>query len=235
MKSGYPIIALDVGGVIFYDQPYELAWIQAVWQLTTSAEPGFGAADLVADLVAFYNGCVTAGNVFRSPYGRAGWIEVRGRWVELSQPLRGAVEAVQRLSRNRSLCVVANQPVECSAALTAVGIASHLSPVALDSAVGYSKPDHRLLAWTIDCLGCDPRDMLVVGNREDHDVTPARVLGCATAQLISDHKWAAPVGVTPFIEGVYREMRTDAAASHASGADFVVTSLAELAELLDRT
>src|SRR5439155_4222516 len=127
------------------------------------------------------------------------WAEVRQRWTTLVQPIPHAVGAVRALARAWDICVVANQPPECRHALDALGLANAFALVALDSAVGYAKPDTRLLAWTLSEIGCAPRDVLVVGNRVDHDITPAAALGCDAVLVRPAEGWTPPPHALPAV------------------------------------
>ena len=229
----YPVVALDVGGVIYYDEPFDLAWAQLAFQQARAADPAFSRDRLLDDMRGFHQGDESSTNVFRSPVGRESWLAVRERWAELAQPIPGAVDGVRSLERGRTICIVANQPPECRDALNAFGLLGEVTLVALDSLVGFAKPDPSLLAWALERLGCSPRDALVVGNRVDHDIAPALELGCEAAFIRADDSWSAPDFVDPEIVAVYRSLRSGGVPPpHPGGARYVVDGLAQVAELL---
>jgi len=234
----YTTVALDVGGVIYFDEPFELAWIQLVYEHAHAEDPSYGLPDLLRDMETFYlnpDVRAAAGTPFSSPtIGGPCWAKIRRQWTTLVQPIPGAAHAVRTLARTWEICVVANQPSECQQAFDALGIADAFALVALDSTVGYAKPDTRLLAWAVSQLGRVPQDVLVVGNRVDHDIAPALRLGCDAALVRPARGWIPPPHTLPAILQRYTTLRTRPAAGHeeSSGLRFRCADLGELAEIL---
>ncbi|MEV0005600.1 HAD family hydrolase [Micromonospora sp. NPDC050980] len=237
MKS-VQLIALDVGGVIYFDEPFELAWIHQVFARARTADPSFTASSLIRDMKVFYAAPAShhrAGTVFSRPLARQSWLETRALWSELVQPIPGAVDAVRQLAGRYDLCVVANQPPECAAALGQIHLGDAFKLVALDSTVGYAKPDPRLLGWALDKLRASPAQTLVVGNRWDHDIEPAGALGCLTTLIRPSHGWDAPSGCDQKIVEAYRELRSQVISRNVNGnAAPVAAGLGEVATTLSQ-
>jgi FMN phosphatase YigB (HAD superfamily) len=210
--TAYRCVALDVGGVIYYDEPFELAWILLVFERARAVDPSYTHAKLLDDLIALYKAKqdpqAARATAFTSPATRGCWLQVRRRWVSLVQPLPGAVKAVRDLAGSFETCIVANQPPECLDALDMLSIRDYIQPISLDSIVRYSKPDPRLLKQTLSQLRCPASETLVVGNRWDHDVAPAQLLGCATALVLPHGGWQAPEGVDAAFLSGYRAVRS---------------------------
>src|SRR2546430_11999308 len=235
--TAYQAIALDVGGVIYYDEPFDLAWIHEILGRAQAVDPSFTLPDLISDMTAFYGAGRQprdrSNTVFSQPPARESWLAVRRRWNTLVQPISGAADAVRQLAERYNVCVVANQPPECVEALDRLGIGDVLQPVALDSIVRYAKPDPRLLDWALSRLGCPPAEMLVVGNRRDHDIVPAQALGCPATLIRPDDGWSAPPRSHPDIVTAYRRLRAQSVSPPIPGdAVIVLGSLAELAAAL---
>lgn len=235
--TAYRAVALDVGGVIYHDEPFDLAWIHEVLGRAQAADPSFTLPDLIRDMTAFYRAGRQprdrTNTVFSQPLARESWLAVRRRWNTLVHPIPGAANAVRQLAQRHHVCVVANQPPECIDALDLLGIGNVLQPVALDSVVGYAKPDPRLLDWTLSRLRCPPAETLVVGNRWDHDIVPAQALGCPATLIRPDDGWSAPVGSDPDIVTTYRALRTQSSSPPILGDTVrILGSLAELAAAL---
>ncbi|HUZ26355.1 MAG TPA: HAD family hydrolase [Streptosporangiaceae bacterium] len=229
----HPVVLLDVGGVIYYDEPFDLAWVKLVWERARAADPGFTLDRVLDHMERFYERRGAGpGNVFLSPLARESWLAVQGRWLELAQPIPGAVEGVRRLAEHRAVCVVANQPPQCAEVLAALGLDDRLRLIALDSLVGFAKPDLRLLTWALEHLASPPTDALVAGNRVDHDVIPARACGCAVAFVLPDHRWRPPVWVDPPIVDAYRRLRSVPPLPAAGETEYVIDGVSHLADLL---
>ena len=194
-------VALDVGGVVYYDEPFELAWIHRVLARACETDPSFTVPDLIGDMEIFYAASRQArartNTVFSRPLARESWLKVRAEWNDLVQPIPGAVDAVRQLAGRYDVCVVANQPPECVDALGRLHLRDTLKLVALDSIVGYAKPDPRLLGWALASLGLRAGQMLVVGNRWDHDIAPAQALGCPTVLICPDDGWSRAARLRP--------------------------------------
>lgn len=115
--------------------------------------------------------------------------EGRGVYDSIRHPwpfgvLRDDIMAVvQDLRRDFRLGVIANQHPPVVDGLNHYGIGPLFDVIAIDEIVGYSKPDPRLFQWALDKAGCQPSEALMVGDRPDNDVAPAKSLGMATVRF----------------------------------------------------
>lgn len=204
------LVALDVGGVIYYDEPFELAWIWDLFLRQRALPEAMTFAEIVEALVATRldeHVDPTALSLFGTDLAGACWRRVRAGWSDLAQPMPHAIEAIERLSAHVTLCVAANQPPECRQVLTRWRLAERFIVIGLDSEVGHAKPDPELLRWAIRKSNGRPETTLVVGNRIDHDVIPALALGCSVAFVVADRCWRAPEGVDHTSATYYRNAR----------------------------
>jgi len=226
-------LAVDVGGILYYDEPFDLAWLQGVWELAQADYPALTMDAFLQAMRDFYQGRApgTPPPSLFPPNGTKSWQRIRERWTSLIQPIPGAVDALSDLAGEHEVCIVANQPPECLAALRVLGIEHQVQLVALDSLVGYAKPDPRLLNWALDRLGWKPEHTVVVGDRIDHDAAPALALGCSAAIVNVDSGWSAPAGVDPEIVTVYRELKTQR--DYTTGGNAGHLAIATLADLAD--
>jgi 5'-nucleotidase len=106
--------------------------------------------------------------------------EIRTEFAALSPLIAGADALVERLARRYGLGLIANQGPECRAWLAALGLFDHFAVVALSEERGLFKPDPGLFRWAIERAGASPSRCVMVGDRLDNDVAPARALGLAT-------------------------------------------------------
>lgn len=226
--TGYRAVALDVGGVIYYDEPFELAWLHGLHTLLSADDPSITIGAFIEHAERFYLDDAT---LLGSPPQLAwSWSRVRRAWGELAQPIPGAMAAVTALAERTSTIVVANQPPECAAVLAAWGISGACAAVFLDSLVGVSKPDPALLGLAVAHVGTTD-GLLVVGNRVDHDVRPALELGCPVAFVLADSGYRPPPGIHPDLVAAYQRFRTARTVPPAASERVrIVASLAELAE-----
>ncbi|MBP5896485.1 MULTISPECIES: HAD family hydrolase [Streptomyces] len=228
-------LAVDVGGVLYYDEPFDLAWLQGVWELTRADDPAFTMDAFLQAMRDFYQGRAPGSpppSLF-PPNGTKSWQGVRERWPSLVQPVPGAVDALSHFTEEYEVCIVANQPPECLAALRTLGIEQQVQLVALDSLVGYAKPDPRLFKWAMDQLNWKPEHTIVIGDRPDHDAAPALALGCSAAIVHVDSGWRVPAGVAPEIVTAYRELKIQRVhTTEGSTRHWAIAALGELDDVL---
>lgn len=88
---------------------------------------------------------------------------------------------LQRLvERGLKLGIVANQPARARGRLERVGIAHLFTHHGLSGETGLSKPDPRAFTAVAGALGVALSDCIMVGDRIDNDIAPAKALGMAT-------------------------------------------------------
>jgi len=93
----------------------------------------------------------------------------------------GVAEMLARLwSRGLRLGLAANQPAAILAALDRHGIGRYFHHREVSGTHGIHKPDVRLFLRACDDLGVAPEECVMVGDRIDNDIVPARLLGMRT-------------------------------------------------------
>lgn len=102
---------------------------------------------------------------------RRGGIELREGVPELLREL---------LSRGQRLGLAANQPARIIAALDSHGIGQLFAHREVSEHHGYLKPDVRLFLRACEDLHVAPEECVMVGDRVDNDIVPARLLGMRT-------------------------------------------------------
>jgi putative hydrolase of the HAD superfamily len=130
-----------------------------IWRLT--------AGD-AAKAVRIYDSMETAG------HKRTGLFELR-------EGMSDVLEALKQ--RGLKLGLVANQPVRVLEDLDRFGIAHYFESQAISAIYGYRKPDVRLFLRACDDLAVTPDECVMVGDRVDNDIVPARLLGMRTVLL----------------------------------------------------
>ena len=85
--------------------------------------------------------------------------------------------------RGLQLGIVANQPQAARERLARAGIGDLFEYQGLSGLTGFSKPDPRAFQAAAEALGVAPADCIMVGDRIDNDIVPAKALGMATILL----------------------------------------------------
>jgi len=101
--------------------------------------------------------------------------------------LRPEIDGLLRRLRERGLAlgIVANQPEAARARLDRAGIGELFEHNGLSGVTGLSKPDPRAFLDAAESLGVAPAACIMVGDRIDNDIAPAKALGMAAIQLRS--------------------------------------------------
>ena len=99
-------------------------------------------------------------------------------WPKRLDPLyAGVPELLQKLHSCYSLGIIANHGIDTAQRL---GIAQYLDLNVTSEEMGFRKPDPRMFTTALERAGCAPGDAVMVGDRLDNDIAPAKRLGMKT-------------------------------------------------------
>lgn len=102
----------------------------------------------------------------------------------LEVPYPDAVEMLEKLKKHYKLGVIANQPAGLEKRLQAMGILGYFDAVFGSDDVGYSKPDPAFYRFALKESGCAASRAVMVGDRLDNDISPARSVGMRTVRVL---------------------------------------------------
>jgi putative hydrolase of the HAD superfamily len=96
----------------------------------------------------------------------------------------GIIDVLETLKgHGLKLGLAANQPVETLERMERAGIRSYFENPGVSGKYGYRKPDVRLFLQACADLRVQPSECIMVGDRLDCDVVPAKLLGMRTVLL----------------------------------------------------
>lgn len=99
-------------------------------------------------------------------------------------PYPDAADTLRYLrERGYQLGVIANQPFGTAQRLEAWGLGSWFDVVAASAELGVTKPDRAIFEKALSKAGCRPEDAVMVGDRLDNDIIPAKAVGMATVWI----------------------------------------------------
>ncbi|MDO8587108.1 MAG: HAD-IA family hydrolase [Armatimonadota bacterium] len=104
---------------------------------------------------------------------------------DLEELMPGAIDLLEILSRKFKLGVIANQPRGVVERLEQRGIRQYFSVVIASEEVGVAKPDPRIFEIALEAAKCPPAKALMIGDRIDNDIRPAKLLGMKTIRVLS--------------------------------------------------
>jgi HAD superfamily hydrolase (TIGR01662 family) len=89
-------------------------------------------------------------------------------------------KCMELLSAKYNIGIVANQSLGTKERLEQHGILQYINLVVASAEEGFSKPDSRIFQIALDRSGCKPQKAVMIGDRIDNDIVPAKLLGMRT-------------------------------------------------------
>lgn len=187
-------VIFDIGGPIDLETAFEAAMdndIKAGLEqagFSVTDEAWLAAERHAVDVFApdFYRSLIwtiTGGDELASKRIYA-WVHEQGHKRDLFE-LRPGIDDVLRAVRARGLKLglAANQPLRAIASLEQHGVGHHFVNQGISGVYGFRKPDVRLFLRTCEDLEVAPTEGIMVGDRIDNDVAPAKLLGMRTIRI----------------------------------------------------
>ncbi len=98
----------------------------------------------------------------------------------------GMTELLAELSAEGLLLgLAANQPAGTVTKMERFGVAQYFTYREVSGSINLRKPDPRLLLHSCAGLGIEPQEAIMIGDRIDNDIVPARMLEMATIRFVS--------------------------------------------------
>jgi FMN phosphatase YigB (HAD superfamily) len=192
-------VFLDIGGVLYDDRVYAEAWKRALRDaggaFTDAAFEQEYAACRAAQNRSFRVRLATA---FLGPDADIASLEAIAARYWNYPPGALFDDAVPALTALRDagyrLGVIANQPSQVRAALERDGLVGFFDTMGVSDDLGLHKPDPALFARTLEIAGVAAERTVMVGDRLDYDVRPAKQSGMRTVWIL---RGEAPDDPTP--------------------------------------
>lgn len=89
-------------------------------------------------------------------------------------------ECLKKLSEKYNIGVIANQSLGTEKRLEEFGILQYIDLVVASAEEGVAKPDKRIFEITLRRADCKPQHAVMIGDRIDNDIIPAKALGMKT-------------------------------------------------------
>jgi HAD superfamily hydrolase (TIGR01549 family) len=196
-------VFLDLGNVVMNDDPvmtylYELLHdeIEREGRSISFAKLMAEREEIIAERGTGHWSILTErilGKTRHDELARLSAAHLRQNYMGYHNVVPGMGDALRELSTNLSLGVVANQMSEAEDALRQTGLLQYFDFLALSERVGAWKPDPAIFHWALAQAGCQPEEVIMVGDRIDTDIIPARRLGMWTLWFHADPRekgWA---------------------------------------------
>jgi putative hydrolase of the HAD superfamily len=174
------IVFLDIGGVLYDDTVYARAWHRAL------RDAGARFTDEEFDAVYTRARAEQSGSFRRKltaaflPGADLRQLErLASRYWRYPPTARydDAVPTMKRLRGRYRLGIIANQPGEVRSALARDGLDGFFEVWGVSDELGVGKPDPALFELSARTAGVAPSEAVMVGDRLDYDVRPAKRVG----------------------------------------------------------
>ncbi|MGP1457906.1 MAG: HAD family hydrolase [Treponema sp.] len=90
---------------------------------------------------------------------------------------------LKRLSKRHKVGIIANQKKGSRERLAKFGILRYFSVIAASAEEGFAKPDIRLFESALKQADCSPNCAVMIGDRLDNDMAPAKAFGMKTVWI----------------------------------------------------
>ena len=170
---------------VFFDVGYTLINEDAVWETRCREQaetPECQRLGLSADDIfqAIVKASLAHKPQYRTVVNTYQLQEVAPYRHDLERLYHDAERVLQPLSGHYTLGVIANQTDGLAQRLEAYGIRSYFTHIISSWDHQVMKPDPRLFEIALQEAGCPPNQALMVGDRLDNDILPAKSVGMKT-------------------------------------------------------
>ena len=87
--------------------------------------------------------------------------------------------------KNYNLGIVANQPTRCIKIMQKIGLLDFFSNKYVSDCINLYKPDEKFFLYVCNDINANPYESIMVGDRIDNDIVPAKNLGITTIRFIT--------------------------------------------------
>lgn len=101
-------------------------------------------------------------------------------YTELEKPYPFTESILDELSKRYTLGIIANQSAGSEQRLTDWGISKYFDLVIASAEEGIEKPNPEIFKIALERANCLPENAVMVGDRIDNDILPAKKLGLKT-------------------------------------------------------
>lgn len=105
---------------------------------------------------------------------------IYSNWAHYSPEIPQMRETMRVLAGMHRLGIIANQPCAIEQVLSERELWDCFAVRAISAALGVDKPNPGIFAWALEEAGVQAADTIMVGDRIDNDIRPAKALGMRT-------------------------------------------------------
>lgn len=164
--------------------------------------------------------------------------EIGENWERFNTPVPGVEPVLEALRSEYRLALAANQPASCRVHLERLGWLRYFEVVGISREMGLAKPDTGFYQALLDQAQCAPGDAIMVGDRLDNDIAPAKALGMGAIQVCmnpAEHGYQARTPAEArYLDSLQRAPCRGAGSGKGVTPDATVRSIHEVPRVLER-
>ena len=174
--------------ILFFDIGYTLADESAVWKKRCEEQAATEEAKRLGLSAETIYREIEKATIARLPQYRTVIKKFRFSTVapyrhELEKLYEGSPKILNILSDKYKLGVIANQTDGLRERLERFGILQYFTHVISSWDIQVMKPDTRIFEYALKTAGCLPQEAVMIGDRIDNDIVPARSVGMKTVWI----------------------------------------------------
>jgi FMN phosphatase YigB (HAD superfamily) len=194
MGERIEVVLLDAGGVIVDETEHERGIAELVTEILRERDPSYSleryreAATEAVERFApqVYRTVIWSATRPDVDAARAAFRDFRARWKASHPPLRlarGVGPELEWLASRHRVGLAGQYGAEILDLLDGAGLLGTLAGTLTQDDLDVTKPDPRFYERIAGAFGVDPRACVMVGDRIDKDVVPARMVGMRTIRI----------------------------------------------------
>jgi len=121
---------------------------------------------------------------------------IAGKDVELQRVFSEVPPMLEEFRHSYSLAIIANQHARIVDLLEAQDLLKYFSFRLISGEIGIAKPAPEIFTRALSLARCTPTEAVMIGDRIDNDVIPAKAFGMFTIRLKAG-TWARQVALDP--------------------------------------
>ncbi len=184
-------IFFDIGNVILNDDPAMAVYYHEIFKVIEAQGNHVTFDQLLADREEFILNQQDGKHyisVALKHLGRKIWAQheqhirdyLMENWAKISPLMPAIVPVIQQLAKKYNLGLLANQPANVIEVLEQHDLLKYFKLHGISQVVGLSKPDPAFFHWALEQANCPAEQALMLGDRIDNDIRPAKAVGLKT-------------------------------------------------------
>ena len=181
-------VLFDVGNVLVCDDPSMAMLYRMIHDAVREVRPETTFHEILAErerLIREERQGRPWSALAKRRLGNNGWRRIKRDFLTILEseyekyniPVPGADSVLASVSERYRLAVAANQTRACRLALERLDWMRYFSEFWISEEVGASKPSQVFFTGLLGRIQCPPEECVMIGDRIDADITPAKALG----------------------------------------------------------